>query len=241
MGSAIRNPRIHPGRGSARADSMIDGRTTVMGTSGWRRDEGPLAQRLGEGVGVGPAERLGPGPARAPPAVVRTQSSRSFSARSASRWVPAAPSSARAALVNSRQAVRDGATRTSRSSRRPPGRGDLGVDVDLGGDGGVRPGPRPRAHGLGEQRLGGLALVGAGHVGGRDGDQVGGACARDGRTAGASAAASMAAATRDGPSRLTSTAVSRGASKATVAAEWTTMSHEARTAVPRRRGPGRRG
>ncbi len=32
MGSAIRKPRIHPGRGSARADSMIDGRTMVMGT-----------------------------------------------------------------------------------------------------------------------------------------------------------------------------------------------------------------
>ena len=26
-GSAMRNPRIHPGRGSAHADSMIDGRT----------------------------------------------------------------------------------------------------------------------------------------------------------------------------------------------------------------------
>ena len=31
MGSAIRNPRIHPGRGSASADSMIDGRTMVKG------------------------------------------------------------------------------------------------------------------------------------------------------------------------------------------------------------------
>ena len=32
-GSAIRNPRIHPGRGSAHADSMIDGRTMLTGTS----------------------------------------------------------------------------------------------------------------------------------------------------------------------------------------------------------------
>ena len=32
MGSAMRKPRIQPGRGSARADSMIDGRTKVMGT-----------------------------------------------------------------------------------------------------------------------------------------------------------------------------------------------------------------
>ena len=34
IGSAMRKPRIHPGRGSASADSMIDGRTTVVGTSG---------------------------------------------------------------------------------------------------------------------------------------------------------------------------------------------------------------
>ena len=32
MGSAIRKPRIHPGRGSASADSMMEGRMTVMGT-----------------------------------------------------------------------------------------------------------------------------------------------------------------------------------------------------------------
>ena len=35
MGSAMRKPRIHPGSGSASADSMIEGRTTVVGTSGW--------------------------------------------------------------------------------------------------------------------------------------------------------------------------------------------------------------
>ena len=32
IGSAIRKPRIQPGRGSARADSMIEGRMMVMGT-----------------------------------------------------------------------------------------------------------------------------------------------------------------------------------------------------------------
>ena len=32
-GSAMRNPRIQPGRGSAHADSMIDGRTIETGTS----------------------------------------------------------------------------------------------------------------------------------------------------------------------------------------------------------------
>ena len=44
--------------------------------------------------------------------------------------------------------------------------------------------------------------------------------------------AAMAAATRDGPSRLTSTAASSGESKLTVAAEWMTTSHVARTARP---------
>ena len=32
-GSAMRKPRIQPGRGSSRADSMIDGRTIETGTS----------------------------------------------------------------------------------------------------------------------------------------------------------------------------------------------------------------
>ena len=31
IGSAMRKPRIQPGRGSASADSMIDGRMMVMG------------------------------------------------------------------------------------------------------------------------------------------------------------------------------------------------------------------
>ncbi len=32
IGSAMRKPRIQPGRGSDNADSMIEGRTKVMGT-----------------------------------------------------------------------------------------------------------------------------------------------------------------------------------------------------------------
>ena len=32
-GSAMRKPRIQPGRGSAHADSMMDGRTMLTGTS----------------------------------------------------------------------------------------------------------------------------------------------------------------------------------------------------------------
>ena len=122
IGSAIRKPRIHPGRGSARADSMIEGRTMVMGTIGlvgaMLADQGPFAQGLGEGVGVGPAEGLG----RALPASTSwrlTQSSRSCSARSASRWRPAAPSSSRACLVKrpSRSGWRDSASRSARSRR----------------------------------------------------------------------------------------------------------------------------
>ena len=33
IGSAMRKPRIHPGRGSAQADSMIEGRTMETGRS----------------------------------------------------------------------------------------------------------------------------------------------------------------------------------------------------------------
>ena len=69
IGSAMRKPRIQPGRGSASADSMIEGRTMVMGTVvAVLGDQGPLAQGLGVGVGVGPAEGLGPGLARRRPA-----------------------------------------------------------------------------------------------------------------------------------------------------------------------------
>ena len=32
IGSAIRKPRIQPGRGSESVDSMMEGRTSVMGT-----------------------------------------------------------------------------------------------------------------------------------------------------------------------------------------------------------------
>ena len=65
MGSAMRKPRIQPGRGSANADSMIEGRTMVMGRSRCAADEGALAQRLGEGVGVGPSQGLRRGPGHA--------------------------------------------------------------------------------------------------------------------------------------------------------------------------------
>ncbi len=62
IGSAIRKPRIHPGFGSASADSMIDGRTMVIGTSrAVLTDQRLLAEGLGVRVRVGPPERLGAG------------------------------------------------------------------------------------------------------------------------------------------------------------------------------------
>ena len=152
----------------------------VMGTAGVRVDQGPLAERLGEGVGVRPAERLGPGPAgldqlRAHPVVAellgpfgqqvgpgRTE----LGARRLGEAVPGA------------RGRRDSDSRSSRSRRAGV---DLGVDVDLGGDRAVGPGPCPRAHGLGDQGLGGLALVGAGHIGGGHRDEMGGPRVRGAR------------------------------------------------------------
>ena len=45
IGSAMRNPRIQPGRGSAHADSMIEGRTIETGMSPrcWSRARSPKA------------------------------------------------------------------------------------------------------------------------------------------------------------------------------------------------------
>ena len=220
IGSAMRKPRIQPGPGSASADSMIDGRTMVMGR---RRRTGSTRARspegLGVGVGVGPAEGLGPGPP-ASTSCVLTQSSRSCSARSASRWSPAAPSSPRASLVNAarRSGRRDSA---SRSPRRRRAAVDLGAPVDVHGERGCRPSSSSR----------GLALVGAGHVRRRHRDEV----ARAGATLGRRPRSRRPPRPRPpgtGPSRLTSTAVSRGASKLTVAAECTTMSHADRQRRP---------
>ena len=62
-GSAMRKPRIQPGTGSDQADSMM------AGPHDRHRDVAPvlaerlLAEGLGHGVGVGPAERGGAGPA----------------------------------------------------------------------------------------------------------------------------------------------------------------------------------
>ena len=230
MGSAMRKPRIHPGRGSASADSMIDGRTMVMGTRGCAAHQGALAQRLGEGVGVGPAERLGARPSSLDelgpdPLVAQLLGSLR------QQVGPGRAELGARRLGELRQAL-GRARRGLEVVAQTPRRGHLGVDVDFGGDGGVGAGPRPRRHRLGGEGLGGVTLVGAGHVRGGHGDEVGGLCPGVLTLARCVATDSMAAATREGPSRLTSTAVSRGASKATVAAECTTTSHEASTSRP---------
>jgi len=197
MGSAMRKPRIQPGRGSARDDSMMEGRTMVMAPT--RR--------------IGSPERARPGPsctdrrrpsedcARAWPAVTIcffTQSSRRRSARSARRWSPAPPSSPRAALANwsSRWGWRDSASVSPRCRRAATTsvRQSTSTVNRLPSSSSSRP-----------------RLMGAGHV--RRGHRYEMAGPVRPSSAANCPAATMAAATRDGPSRFTSTAVSRGESK----------------------------
>ncbi len=213
MGSAIRNPRIQPGFGSANADSMIEGRTMVIGEPvAVLTDQRLLAERLGVRVGVGPPERLGSGLAGF------DHSDAAPSPRAGAR--PARPvggcrprRSRHGRLAGRRPGARAGGTR-----RR-------GHRVD---DGPPPTSARQSTSTWNRSRptslLASFALMGAGHIGGRDRDQVLGAGTALGWPP-ARVACTMAAATRDGPSRLTSTAASSGASKLTVAAECTTTSH----------------
>jgi hypothetical protein len=119
-GSAMRNPRIHPGTGSSIADSMIDGRTIVSGTpvvatvSSVARSPNAFVYAYASGQ---PSDC-----ARARPAsTIRsfTQSSRIFSVFSASKGEPAAPSSWRALAWNSfrRFGSRDAASTSARVRR----------------------------------------------------------------------------------------------------------------------------
>ena len=108
------------------------------------------------------------------------------------RWSPAAPISARAFLVNSRSrsGLRDSAceVRSAAAARDATSSSQWNVEGEAV---------------LGQELLFGLALVGAGDVRGRDGDQV--------RPSEPTSA--IAAATREGPRRLISTAWVSGASK----------------------------
>ena len=201
-GSAMRKPRIQPGRGLGSADSMIDGRTIDTGHVAAVLQQGPLAEGLGVGVGVGPAERGGAGPAGLDHLVVHPRGCGAARSWPASAGVPAAPSSARASLRKRVERLGSAAVGLGVGAG-PAGAVDLGPPVDVDEE-------RALVHRL----LGRRAAPVAGHVAGGHGDEVG----RDAEVAAASATI------RVGPRRLTSTAASSGESNDTVAAEWMTMS-----------------
>ena len=99
-GSAIRKPRIQPGRGSAHADSMIDGRTMLTGTVPLESVSACSPSALVNAYASGHPTLA----ARARPASTsrsRTQRSRRCSVLAASAGAPAAPSSVRASARNS--------------------------------------------------------------------------------------------------------------------------------------------
>ena len=160
IGSAMRKPRIQPGRGSARADSMIDGRTMVIGTvsPNWD-DQGPFAQGLGVRVGVRPAERLGPGLADLDHLLLDPVLAQALGPLG--QQVEAGTAELLAGRL-----VEPG---------QPLGLSGLGLGVAALAPGGAHLVAPVDVHGerVGvEQLLFGLALVGAGHVGGRHRDVV---------------------------------------------------------------------
>ena len=175
-GSAMRKPRIQPGRGSASADSMIDGRTIDTGTSPRCSSRARSPKRLGVGVGVGPAERRGPGPAGLDHAVLDPglaallglgrQRGRAGGAQLAAGLGPEAGRAPRAC-----------GSRPRRRCAGPAGALDLGPPVDVDEE-------RAVVHRL----LGRRAPPVAGHVAGGHGDEVGGdaeVLQREGDAAGA--------------------------------------------------------
>ena len=103
----------------------------------------------------------GPGPGPTSTICFLTQSSRSRSARSASRWSPAAPSSLAGLPWRTRPGARAAGTRRRcrRAGGGPPSTSVAPVDLDA---------ERVAV----EQLLAGLALVGAGHVRGRHREEV---------------------------------------------------------------------
>ena len=159
-------------------------------------DQGPLAQGLGVGVGVGPSEGLGPGLARGHHLLLDPVLAQSFGPLG-QEVEPGAPELAPGLLGEAGQ---------------PLGPAGLGVEVAALAPGGVDLGAPVHldAEAVGvEELLFGLALVGAGHVGGGHREEVDRSPAVP-ASAASSRAAATAPATRDGPSRLTSTAESSG-------------------------------
>ena len=162
IGSAMRKPRIQPGRGSASADSMIDGpddrdRDVAPGLV-----EGPFAERLGERVRVRPADRRGPGPAGLGHAVVTHSTCGAARSWPASSGVPG----------GAELAVGPPCLKRRQQFRRPA----LGLEVDARPAGGVDLGPPVEVEvegPLGQQLFGCRSPAVAGHVTGGHRDQMG--------------------------------------------------------------------
>ena len=168
IGSAIRKPRIHPGQRleERRLDDRRpdDGEGDDVGLRGVplsvAADQRTLAEGLGKGVGVRPPERLGPCRARPDHLVLHPLLAQAL--RAGGQQVVAGC----AELLASR-------TPESLEPRAFP---RAGLQVAAGQACRVDLGLPIHVEGVGvlvEQLLPGLSLVGAGHVCGRDRDQVG--------------------------------------------------------------------
>ncbi len=169
MGSAMRKPRIQPGSrlGERRLDDggphdgegdrpVGGGPDTVAG------HQRPLAEGLGEGVGVGPAERLGARRAGVDEPAAHPLLAQLLRARR--QDVLTGPAHLGARLLGETGEVVGLPGRRLQVLAQAAGAADLGLPVDVEGEALVV-----------QQLLARLALVGARHVGGRDGDQVPGA------------------------------------------------------------------
>ena len=207
-GSAMRKPRIQPGTGLGQGRLDDRGAQDRGRHRALRLAQGLLGQRLREGVGVGVADRGGPGPARLDQAVVDPALAELLGLLGQQR--PAGRAQLGAGRLAEALEPRRGAALGVGVGPQPPGGGHLGPPVDLDVE----------RRGV-DQLLGRPAPAAAGHVAGRHGDEVGrGAELAQGRRRCGS-----------GPSRLISTAPSSGESKLTVAAEWMTTSAAASAAA----------
>ena len=160
MGSAMRKPRIQPGKGSAQADSMIDGRTTLTGTLPRFSREGLLGEGLGVGVGVGPAEGEGAGAAGLDHALLDPRESPRLGLGGDERGArrPELATGLVAELLEHGGGAALGVGVGADAARR----GDLGLPVEV---------VEPEGAGV-DRRLGGAAAPVAGDVAGRHRDEV---------------------------------------------------------------------
>ena len=139
---------------------MMDGRTNVIGHRvGPLGHQATLAHGLGEGVGVGPPERVGPG--RAGVDQFRTHPLLADLLGSGGDQVLAGPADFRAGRLGELGQLRRLAGRRLEVVPQAAGGVHLVVPIHLQGEAVLR-----------EQLLLRLPLVGAGHIGGRHGDQV---------------------------------------------------------------------